>query len=80
MINVVVGNNVDRQSLIVAPGTTLREALEQGEINYSTGVLHLDGASINPGDLNKSFEELGYDGSAGHDKCFLLNVVKADNA
>ena len=80
MIKVVVGNNVKRESILIPPTTTLRGALEQGGIDYSRGVMHLDGSSINPGDLNKTFAELGYDGSTGRDKCFLLNVVKADNA
>ena len=80
MIKVTVGNNVKREALLISPDTTLRGALEQGGIDYTNGVMHLDGASINPGDLNKTFKELGYDGSEGHDKCFLLNVVKADNA
>lgn len=80
MVKVVVGNNVKRESILIPPTTTLRSALEQGGIDYSNGVMHLDGSSINPGDLNKTFADLGYDGSEGHDKCFLLNVVKADNA
>lgn len=80
MIKVIVGNNVKRESILIPQTTTLRAALEQGNIDYSSGVMHLDGSSISPGDLNKTFADLGYDGSAGHDKCFLLNVVKADNA
>ena len=80
MIKAIVGNNVKRETVLVPHTSTLRDALEQGGIEYSTGVMHLDGASINPGDLNKTFEELGYDGSAGKDRCFLLNVAKADNA
>lgn len=80
MINVIVGNNVKRNQVIIPPSSTLRAALEEGEIDYSNGVMHLDGSSIAPGDLNKTFAEFGYDGSEGHDKCFLLNVVKADNA
>ena len=80
MIKVVVGNNVKRETVLVPPTTTPRQALEQANIDYSRGVMHLDGSSINPGDLNKTFAELGYDGTEGRDKCFLLNVVKADNA
>ena len=80
MIKVVVGNNVKRETVLIPPTTTLRQALEQANIDYSRGVMHLDGSSINPGDLNKTFAELGYDGTEGRDKCFLLNVVKADNA
>ena len=80
MIKVIVGNNVERKSDIVNPTSTLRQVLDNNEIDYTRGVMHLDGSSLNPGDLNKTFLELGYDGSEGRNKCFLLNVVKADNA
>ena len=44
-------------------------------MDYSRGTMHMDGSSLNPGDLDKTFAELGIT-----EKCFLLNVVKADNA
>lgn len=75
MIKVVVGNNVNRETVIVSPETTLRTVLEQNEIDYSRGVMHLDGATLQPGDLDKTFAAFGIT-----EKCFLLNVVKADNA
>jgi hypothetical protein len=37
--------------------------------------MNLDGAPLQPGDLDKTFAQFGIT-----DKCFLLNVVKADNA
>ena len=80
MIKVILGNNVERVSDVVESTITLRQALEANDIDFTRGVMHLDGSSLNPGDLNKTFAELGYDGSEGKDKCFLLNVVKADNA
>lgn len=75
MIKVVVGNNVKRETVIVDPSTTLRAVLEDAGIDYTRGAMHLDGSSLNPGDLDKSFESFGI-----AEKCFLLNVVKADNA
>jgi len=75
MIKVVVGNNVKRESIVIDPNTTLRAALESVEIDYTRGVMHLDGSSLNPGDLDKTFATFGIT-----EKCFLLNVVKADNA
>lgn len=80
MIKVIVGNNVERKTDIVEPNATLRSVLEANDIDFTRGVMHLDGSSLNPGDLNRTFLELGYDGSEGKNKCFLLNVVKADNA
>ena len=48
---------------------------ENNDIDYTRGVMHLDGCSLQPGDLDKTFADFGI-----ADKAFLLNVVKADNA
>jgi len=75
MIKVTVGNNVKREAVIVDENSTLRTVLENNGVDYTTGVMHLDGSSLNPGDLDKTFAEFGIT-----EKCYLLNVVKADNA
>lgn len=75
MIKVTVGNNLSRKSVIVPETSTLREILEANEINYNTGMTSLDGASLAPGDIDKTFSDFGI-----AEKCYLLNVVKADNA
>ena len=75
MVKVVVGNNVKRETVIVDSATTLRTGHEDAGIDYTKGVMHLDGSSLNPGDLDKTFDQFGIT-----EKCFLLNVVKADNA
>ena len=53
----------------------IAEALENAEIDYTRGVINLDGSSLGPGDLEKTFADFGIT-----EKCYLLNVVKADNA
>ena len=75
MVKVTVGNNVKRESVIVDSSTTLRTVLEDAGIDYTRGIMHLDGSSLNPGDLDKTFGDFGIT-----EKCFLLNVVKQDNA
>ena len=75
MIKVTMGNNVKRSSEILDENTTLREALENAGIDYTTGMMNLDGSTLNPGDLDKTFADFGI-----IEKCYLLNVVKADNA
>ena len=75
MIKVTVGNNVKREAVIIDESTTLRSCLEANGVDYTRGVMHLDGSSLNPGDLDKTFKQFGIS-----EKCFLLNVVKADNA
>lgn len=75
MIKVTVGNNVKREAVIIDENTTLRSCLEANGVDYTRGVMHLDGSSLNPSDLDKTFQQFGIT-----EKCFLLNVVKADNA
>ena len=75
MIKVTMGNNVKRKTEILDEGTTLRQALEDADIDYSRGVMNLDGSPLGPGDLDRTFADFGI-----LDKCFLLSVVKADNA
>ena len=75
MIKVTVGNNLKKSDKIVSESTTLRRVLEEAGVNYATGVMNLDGSSLNPGDLDKTFADFGI-----KERCYLLNVVKADNA
>lgn len=76
VITCTVGNNLKRRDYIFERTVTLREAFDKGEVAYAQGTSTLDGAPLQPGDLDKSFEEIGIKG----DRCFLFNVVKADNA
>ena len=75
MVKVCVGNNVKRDNVIVDSNVTLRSVLEDANIDYTKGTMHLDGATLQPGDLDKTFDQMGIT-----EKCFRLNVVKADNA
>lgn len=91
MLKVICGNNMKRESFMIAGTTiilpdgnqrtlahdvTLRDIMDASGIDFSRGTSTLDGATLNPGDINKTFAALGYaDG-----ECRLLNVVKADNA
>ena len=74
-VKVYVGNNVDRYPVTVESGATLKSVLQSEGIDYSRGTMHLDGSSLRPGDLDKTFDDFGIGAS-----CFLLNVAKADNA
>lgn len=75
MIKVTLGNNIDRKSVIVDENKTLKAVLEDNGVDYSRGTMHLDGASLGAGELNKTFAQLGIT-----DKCYLLSVTKTDNA
>lgn len=75
MIKVTIGNNMSRHSITIDENETLRTALEKENINYSIGMTSLDGCTLQPGDLDKTFADFGITSA-----CFLINVVKADNA
>ena len=75
MIKVTMGNNVKRKTEILDEDTTLRQALEDADIDYTRGAMNMDGSTLSPGDLDRTFADFGI-----AEKCFLLNVVKADNA
>lgn len=80
MINVTASNNLKRANDLFPANTTLREALDALGIDYTRGMLTMDSAPLQPGDLNKTFAEMGYDGTANKNRCFLASIVKADNA
>jgi len=74
MIKVMVGNNLTRDEVVIDESSTLRSVLENNNIDYTTGQMHLDGAALRPGDLDKTFADFNIS-----EYCFLLNVAKADN-
>lgn len=75
MIQVTIGTNTDRKRITIDPSKTIKSVLDENEVNYAVATLHLDGATLQPGDMNKSFAEMGIT-----DSCYLIAVVKADNA
>jgi len=75
MIQVTVGNNLKKENVIVDQNQTLRKTLEDAGVDYTRGMMTMDGATLQPGDLDKTFAQFGVT-----ERCFLLNVVKADNA
>lgn len=91
MLKVICGNNLKRAdfrisgtTLILPDGNqrtfshdvTLKDVIEASGLDFTRGTSTLDGATLNPGDINKTFASLGYtDGDVR-----LLNVAKQDNA
>jgi hypothetical protein len=75
MIKVTIGTNTNRKAVNVDPNRTIKSVLDEQGINYTTGTLHLDGATLQPGEINKTFADFGITES-----CYLISVVKADNA
>ena len=75
MLQITLGTNTQRKKVTTAATTSLRDLLEENEINYEIGTMHLDGAALSPGDLDKTFADFGIT-----EKAYLLSVVKAENA
>jgi hypothetical protein len=76
MIQVTIGTNTSRKNYTVDPNRTIRDVLEnEAGFDYSTANMSLDGATLQPGDLDKTFAALGITS-----KCYLIAIVKADNA
>lgn len=73
MIKVIVGTNTNRKSIMVDPSRTLKSVLEEQNIDYSTGGIHLDGLAVGGEGINKSFTEHGIT-----EDCILISVVKGD--
>lgn len=77
MVRVITGTTLKRNDPVTVPSTTtLKSVLEEGRIDYANARIHLDGSPLSAGDLNKTFADFGITEGT----CFLLNVVKADNA
>lgn len=75
MIKVNLRNNLNGTSAIIDENTTLRDALEQAGIDYASGMTSLDGVTLQPGDIDKTFADFGVT-----DRCYLCVVAKAQNA
>lgn len=74
-IRVTMRNNVKSVTDTVSDTSTLREVLEANDIDYTRGSMALDGATLQPGDLDKTFADFGIT-----EKCWLISITKADNA
>lgn len=75
MINVTIITNAGRTSAMASEDATIREILEENNVNYAVGVTSIDGCPLRSGDMDKTFEDMGIE-----NKCFLSCVVKADSA
>lgn len=73
MISVLIGTNTNRHRVTVDPSRSIKSVLEENNIDYSTGGIHLDGLAIGGEGLNKSFTEHGIT-----EDCILISVVKGD--
>jgi hypothetical protein len=75
MIKVIVGTVTQRKEALYPGATTVREILEDQEIDYSVAQIMMDGVNVGIGDMDKSLSTLGVT-----EKCMLMAIVKSNNA
>lgn len=77
MFRLKLGTNTSTKTVVMRLDATPKQALAESSITYDRGIIYFEGNTLNTGDLNKSFAELGV--TEGSDA--TLNVViKQDNA
>jgi len=74
-IQVQVGTSTNRNTILIDDGETLKTAFERQRISLNGASVYLDGATIQAGDLNKTFSALGC-----KDTAILTAIAKLDNA
>lgn len=77
MINLTIGTNTERKTVIVEATDVLAEVLSNNNVMTSSAAIHLNGALIPGCDLSNTFEELGVEDDTS---AMLIAVVKADSA
>ena len=75
MIKVIVGTSLNKTEMVVSSDTTLMKACEEAGLNIGAGGITFNGSTVRPDEFNKTFADFNI-----VDKCFLMQVVKADNA
>lgn len=75
MVQIKIVTNSVRKTIITDANSTVRQVLDANEINYAIAPVYIDGAPLNVGDHDKTFNDLGI-----IEKCLLTAVVKTENA
>ena len=75
MIKVIVGTSLNKTEMVVSSDTTLMQACEEAGLNIGAGGITFNGSTVRPDEFGKTFADFNI-----VDKCFLMQVVKADNA
>lgn len=75
IVKVKIGTNLNRTEFNTTSDKTIRELLEENEINYATTTIFVDGVTLQLGDMDKSLEELNI-----QDKCYIIAAQKTENA
>lgn len=79
MLNVTVGTNTNRKTIMVPEDYTVRQCLEEGGVSYSNGQTSLNSNVLNSGSLDNTIGDMvaKYEITG---KVFLTTCIKQDNA
>ena len=77
MIKVFLNNNVGQTEVITDANTTIRAFLAQNNVDTSQSLVNIDSCMLAPGDMNKTFAQLGIEPGAS---CTMFAIVKTHNA
>lgn len=77
MINLTIGTNTERKTVIVEPTAVLKDILQDNGVSVTSAAIHLNGSLIPGCDLANSLEGLGVPDDTA---AMLIAVVKADSA
>ena len=75
IVNVKVGTNLNRSQVMVQSNKTIREILEENEINYATSTVFLDGTTLEAGGMDKTLDDYGI-----KETCYIIAAQKTENA
>lgn len=75
MIQIKIVTNTSRKTITADANRTIREVLEENNVNYDVAPVYLDGAPLQAGDHDKTFAGIGI-----NEKCTLTAVIKTENA
>lgn len=80
MIRVTIKDNVRRLETTIDENTTVGAVLDANEVDYSRGLIQISGSTLAAGEINKTFADLGFDGTPGHERPYVMVTEKLDNA
>lgn len=75
MIEVHIGTTIDRTIKHYPPSKTVREILDDNNIDYSYTSILIDSANIKTDEMDLSLSQLNKT-----EKCFIVAAVKAESA
>ena len=75
IVSVKIGTNLNRNTITATSDKTIRQLLEENEINYATTTVYLDGDTIKAGDMDKTLNDFNI-----ADTCYIFASQKTENA